>query len=308
MQVLHTQIPQSLGNQLPAAAVEGGVDHMEGIRHLGNTFPVIDHGHDVFHEGVVGFLPHELNVPGGLGFIKGHGLYAGEDVDLLQLSGDGIGVLGGQLGAVGPVDLVAIILLGVVAGGDVDARLAAVVPHGKAKFRSGAQGLKNPHMDAVSGADLGGGPGKLHAMVAAIHADGNALVHGGRAFSADDIGKALSGPADDIDIHLVQAHLHGAPQAGGAELQRAVESALDLLVVICNGGQLCPLVFGDGIAAEPFQIFCFVVDHAIKSPFRFAMKVKNYPRQKPALPGAGLGPPPAGRRGHRGRLHSRKSR
>ena len=130
------------------------------------------------------------------------------------------------------------------------------------------------------GADLGGGPGKLHAMVAAIHADGNALVHSGRAFGADDIGKALGGPADDIDIHLMQAHLHGAPQAGGAELQRAVESALNLLVVICNGGQLCPLVCGDGIAAEPFQIFCFVVDHAIKSPFRFAMKVKNYPRRK----------------------------
>ena len=308
MQVLHTQIPQSLGNQLPAAAVEGGVDHMEGIRHLGNTFPVIDHGHDVFHEGVVRLLTHELNAPGGLGLVKGHGLHAGENVDLLQLPGDGVGVLGGQLRAVGPVDLVAVILLGVVAGGDVDARLAAVVPHGEAQLRGGAQGLENAHMDAVGGADLRRGVGKLHTVVAAVHADGHALVHSGLPLGTDDVGEALGGPADDIDVHLMQAHLHGAPQAGGAELQGAVEPALDLLVIAGDGGQLRPLLLGDGVTVEPFLIFCFVVNHAVKSPFRFTMKVMNYSRQKWARRRAAPGPPPAGRRGHRGRLHSRRSR
>jgi len=122
-----------------------------------------------------------------------------------------------------------------MAGGDVNARLAAVVPHGKAQLRGGAKGLENAHMDAVGGADLCGSPGKLHAVVAAVHADGNALIHGGGAFGADDIGKALGGPADHINIHLVQAHLHGAPQTGGTELQGAVEAALDLLVIACDG-------------------------------------------------------------------------
>ena len=208
---------------------------MEVIRHLGHALPVVDHGHDIFHEGVVSFLPHKLDAPGGLGLVKGHGFYAGKNVDLFQLLGNGVGVVGGQLGAVGPVDLVAVILLGIVAGGDVDARLAAVVPHGEAQLRGGAKGFENAHMDAVGGADLRGSPGKLHAVVAAVHADGNALVHGGGAFGADDIGKALGGPADDINVHLVQAHLHGAPQTGGAELQGAVEAALDLLVIVCDG-------------------------------------------------------------------------
>ena len=235
VQVLHPQLPQSLGHQLPAAAVEGGVDHMEIVRHFGNTLPVVDHSHDILHKCLVRLLAHKLNAAHGHGLVKRHGLHAGEDVDLLQLPGNGVGVLGRKLGAVGPVDLVAVVFLGVVAGGDVDARLTAIVPHGEAQLRGGAQGLENTHMDAVGGADLGGGMGKLHAVVAAVHADGHALIHGGLPLGADDIGKALGGPADDIDIHLVQAHLHGAPQAGGAELQRAVEPALDLLVVACDG-------------------------------------------------------------------------
>ncbi len=188
-------------------------------------------------------------------------------------------MLGGQLGAVGPVDLVAVIFFGVVAGGDVDACLTAVVPHGEAQLRRGAQGLENAHMNAVGGADLRGGVGKLRAVMAAVHADGHALVHGGLPLGADDVGKALGGPADDVDVHLVQTHLHGAPQAGGAELQRAVEPALDLLVVAADGGQLRPLVLGDGVAMEPFLVFCLVVDHAVKSPFRFIVKVMNYPRR-----------------------------
>ena len=36
----------------------------------------------------------------------------------------------------------------------------------------------------------------------------------------DDIGKGLGGVADDMDVHMVQAQLHGAAQARGAELQR----------------------------------------------------------------------------------------
>src|SRR5699024_8411245 len=132
---------------------------------------------------------------------------------------------------VGPVDLVAVVLLGVVAGGDVDARLAAVVPHGEAQLRGGAQGVKNAHVDAVGGADLGGGPGEGHAVVAAVHADGHASALRLLALGGDDVGEGLGGVSDDIDVHMVQPHGHGAPQAGGAELQRAVKPALDLLGV-----------------------------------------------------------------------------
>ena len=50
-----------------------------------------------------------------------------------------------------PVNLIAVVFLGVVAGGDVDTRLTAVLPHGKAQLRGGTQRLKDPHMDAVGG-------------------------------------------------------------------------------------------------------------------------------------------------------------
>ena len=64
-------------------------------------------------------------------------------------------------------------------------------------------------------------------------------------------GKALGGPADDIDVHLVQTHLHRAAQTGGAELQRAVEPALDLLVVVRDGPQLGTLLVRDGRGCRP---------------------------------------------------------
>ena len=160
VQVLDAQTPQGLRHQLPAAAVERGVDHLEGVGHLGHGLAVVDHGHDLFHKGAVRLLAHDLDETGLHRLLEVHALHAGEDVDLFQLGGDGVGVLGRQLGAVGPVDLIAVVLLGVVAGGDVDARLTAVVADGEAQLRRGPQGFKNADVDAVAGTDLGGGAGE----------------------------------------------------------------------------------------------------------------------------------------------------
>ena len=278
---------------------------MEVIRHLGDTSPVIDHGHDIFHEGVVGFLPHKLDASGGLGLVEGHGLHAGENVDLFQLPGDGLGVVWGQLGAVGPVDLVAVILLGIMAGGDVNARLATVVPHGEAQLRGGTQRLEDPHMDAVGGADLGGGPGKLHGVVAAVHAQGHAPALGLLPLGADDVGKALGGPADDMDVHLVQAHLHGAPQTGGAELQRPVEPLADLLLVAADALQLRVLLRRQRRGGQPLLIFPHVVHQKISFP---SITPGAAPVPPPAQPPEFPWRPPAGRLEHTGWRRSRKSR
>ena len=257
--MLHAQPVQRLGHELPAAAVEGGVDHLEGVGDLGDALAVVDHGEDVGHKRAVRLLTDDLDQSGSLRLVERHTLHAREDVDLLKLGGDGGGVLRRQLRAVGPVDLVAVILLGVVAGGDVDARLAAVVPHGERQLRRGAQRLEDAHMDAVCGADLGRSAGEVHRVVAAVHADGDAAALGLLALGADYLRKALRRPADDIDVHLVQTHLHRAAQTGGAELQRAVEPALDLLVVVRDGPQLGALLVRDGGAADPLLIFLSVV-------------------------------------------------
>ena len=202
-QVLDAQRGQRLRHQLVAAAVEGGVDQLEGVRYFGNGLTVVDHGGDIGHELPVRFVTHGLNETALYGFLKVHPLHTVKNVDLLQPLGDGVGVVGGKLRAVGPVDLVAVVLLGVVAGGDIDACLTAVFPDGEAQFRGGPQGVENADVDAIGGADLGGGPGELHRVIAAVHADSHAPVLALLALGGDDVGKALSGPADHMDVHVM---------------------------------------------------------------------------------------------------------
>ena len=124
-------------------------------------------------------------------------------------------MLGGQLGTVLPVDLVAVVLLGVVTGGDVDTGDAAVLPHREGQLRGGTQGLEQAHGDAVARHDTGGLPGKDVGVVAAVEADGHPPGGGLGPLLQDDLGKGLGGVADDMDIHPVQPHPHGAPQARG---------------------------------------------------------------------------------------------
>ena len=290
-----TQTGQSLRHQLIAAAVERGIHHLEGIRHLGDGIVIVDHIHDICHEFAVGLVAHGLDEARLDGLVEVHALHAGEDVNLLQLGGDGGGVVGRQLRTVLPVDLVAVVLLGVVAGGDVDARLAAILPHGKAQLRGGTQRLEDPHMDAVGGAYLGGGPGKLHGVVAAVHADGHAPLFGVLALGADHVGKALGGPADHVHVHLVQTHLHGAPQSRRAELQRAVEPALDLLFVPGDGLKLLHLVRRQCAAMQPLFVLIHVIQHRFRPPL--PLPRSEYFAHPPAWSGA-----------HTATRRSRKSR
>ena len=248
-----------------AAAMEGGVYDLQivcgGLDRLG----VDGHGQGLLQEGLVGLLADPLNEAGLHGFVEINGLEAGEDVDLLHLFGDGVGVVGGQLSAVGPVDLIAVVLLGVVAGGDVQTRGAAVVAHGKAQLRGGAQLVENTDMDAVGGHDAGGLSGKLHAVEAAVVGDGDALPLGLFALSGNDVGEGLGGMADHVDVHMMQAQLHGTAQAGRAELQGSEKAAFDLLRVVLDGVKLCPLPLAEGGVVQPALVFFHKVSHTKNS-------------------------------------------
>ena len=160
-------------------------------------------------------------------------------------------------------------------------------------------------MDAVGGADLGGGPGKLHGVVAAVHAQGHAPALGLLPLGADDVGKALGGPADDMDVHLVQARLHGAPQTGGAKLQRPVEPFPDLLLVAADALQLRVLLRRQRRGGQPLLIFPHVVHQKISFP---SITPGAAPVPPPAQPPEFPWRPPAGRPEHTGWRRSRKSR
>ena len=110
-------------------------------------------------------------------------------------------------------------------------------------------------MDAVGGADLRRGPGELHGVVPAVHADGHAALFALLALGADHVGEALGGPADDVDVHVVETCVHGATEAGGAEFQGAVEPGFDLLWVVFDGLQFLLFRLAEGGAGQPFLIF-----------------------------------------------------
>ncbi len=61
-----------------------------------------------------------------------------------------------------------------MAGGDIDAGDAAVLPYSEGQLRGGAQGLEQAHGDAVARHDAGGLSGEEAGVVAAVKADGYA--------------------------------------------------------------------------------------------------------------------------------------
>ena len=265
MQVPDAQLLQHIGNLLVSRAVEGGVDHAEGVGHLGHGLPVVNLIQHVGEEFVIGLPAQQGDEPLGPGLFVVHGPDIVKDIQGLHLGGDGRRVLGGQLGAVGPIDLVAIVLRGIVAGGDVESGHTAVLPHGEGELRRGAHGLKKAHGDAVGGHHPGGGPGKFLGVNPAVIADGHPLGGGGRSLGQDHLGKGLGGMADHMDVHPPQPQAHHPPQAGGAELQQAEEPVFHLFGVVGNGLQLGFLLRGQGVAVQP-AMELLLIGHR-KAPF-----------------------------------------
>ena len=259
--MLETETAQRLRHELVAAAVEGREDDAEVVRDLGDGLLVDGHLHDLGKEGLVGLCAHDLDHAARDGLVEGTGLEAGKDVDLLHLFGNGVRVAGRQLGAVGPVDLIAVVFLGVVAGRDVDAGGAAVMDHGERKLRGGTQRVEQPHVDAVCGHDAGGLDGEIAAVETAVVVDGDALAHRLLAFGGDDVGKGLGRVADDMDVHVVKTDLHRAAQSGGAELQRGEKAAFDLLLVAGDRVEFSPLLLGEGRAVQPALVLFFIIPH-----------------------------------------------
>ena len=231
------------------------------VGHGGHGIPVDGLGADAVQIGRVGFLADKLDEALGYGFFIGHASGRSENIALFHDGGDLGGLSGGELGTIVPVDLIAVILLGVVAGGYVDAGLSLVITDGKGELRRGAQRLKEADMDAVGGHDTGSLTGIILAVEPAVAADHNTALHGLLAALGHHFGKGLGGMADDMDVHAVGAKAHHAAQARGAKGKRGKKAVFDFLVVVADSIELGPFRLAESGAVQPALISFTPVTH-----------------------------------------------
>ena len=135
-------------------------------------------------------------------------------------------------GVAAQVDLVAVVLRRVVAGGDHHAAVAIQRPHRVGEQRGGQRGRHQEGFEPGGGEDRGRFLGEDIGVVAGVIADdgarpgaGGGLRHG----VGQEGGEAGRGAADHHPVHPVGPGAEGRPEAGGAELQGAAEAVRQLL-------------------------------------------------------------------------------
>ena len=229
-QLCHAHLLQQLFHALQAGAVEGGV-HQPQPAHVAAG----PQGQHRVHEGVQAVLADGADQALGGGRVVIRQLHAVKAVGFLHGGQDPLRRLGGNLTAVRAVDLVAVVLGGVVTGGDAHAGPAAQIPYRPAQGRGGLQTGVEVGGDAVGRQHPGRLPGKEGPLQPAVVGDGHAP---GQAGGVEVVGQALGGPADGVDVHAVGPRPQHAPQAAGAEGQMAVESVGDRRPVRLHGPQL----------------------------------------------------------------------
>ena len=253
--VLVAEAAENFRNQTIACAVERGVNELEVVCNLLYAVRVDGNLDDLAEVRLVGVLAEHTDHAAPYGLIEVHGLNAGENIGRGHFLRDNVGLSRGQLCAVLPVDLVAVVFLRIVRCGDIDACDAAVVTDCEGQLRGRAQFIEQQRLDAVCGEDAGGLLGELGREMAGVVSDGDAALHGLRAVRNDELCKALGGLTDGKAVHAVEADAQNAAQAGGAERQRRIEAALDLLVIICNRLQLRVFLCAQCAALQPVLVF-----------------------------------------------------
>ena len=161
----------------------------------------------------------------------------GGKAERVDLGGHFGGYLGADLRAVFGVDLVAVVLGRIMAGGDDHARRRVQVAHGVAQDGHGPQRVKQENMHAVGAEHQRGLLGKFPAHPAAVvgddHAPALSFFVGGKK-----VRQSLSGPAHGVDVHAVHAHGQYAAHARRTEAQIAVKAIFDFLFIALDSLQL----------------------------------------------------------------------
>ena len=124
-------------------------------------------------------------------------------------------MLGGELGAVLPISLIAVILLGIMRCGNVYSRNASKLTDSKGKLGSGAERVKDIYLYARCRQNFSRNPCKKLGVVSRIVRDNNAVVCS--VFLYDEVGKSLSSLSNGIYVHRVHTDLHSAAETRSTE-------------------------------------------------------------------------------------------
>ena len=257
--MLIAQAAEDLGHQTVARAVERRVDQLKVVRDLLYAVRIDRNLDDLTEIGLVGLSAQDADHAVLYESVVIAGAHAGEDIGRGHLLGDHVGLGGRQLRAVLPIDLIAVVLLGVVGRGDIDTRDAAVVADRKGKLGRGAQLIEQQRLDAARREDAGGLTRKFRREVAAVVRDRNAAVHCRLAVRDNQVGKALRRLADRKAVHAVEADAEHAAQAGRAERQGCKKAALDLFIISFHRLELRALLIRKGRVLQPTLVFRHII-------------------------------------------------
>jgi len=151
---------------------------------------------------------------------------------LHDVSSDALIDGGNDLTTVGPVHLVTVILLGVVAGSDHDTSSAVALKNAVRHEGSGDDAAEEKNMEALLGEDTGSDFGELLAVVTAIITDNDGLLESIRDELQDAQGKTLGSLLNDQVVHASETSAHGATKTSGTESNTLAHDLLELLNAI----------------------------------------------------------------------------
>ena len=172
----------------------------------------------------------------------------------------------GYLAAVVIVCLVAVVFCGVVAGGNHNACIAAIVTNSPGKQRGGSQRIIDVNLYSVSGKNLGGRLCKQLRLIAAVIRNGSrALLAAVFQPGAD----SLSSAANGVEVHAVVARAQNASQTACSEYQIGVKTLVNLVFVILYGGKFGSEVSVLHLHFAPFGISLKSIHRLIFLSFLF---------------------------------------
>lgn len=179
-----------------------------------------------------------------------------EDVGFSYLCGNDSSVVGGKLCAVIPVNLVAVVRLGVVGGGDVYSGNRTKLTQSERKLGSGAGSVENVGFLAVCGKNAGGHTREKLGVVSRVARNDNAFLLA--VIFLYESRNALGCLSDGVDVHSADTALHNASESGSAERKRSGKALLYFVVVSLDAVDILAERFLKVLVVAPSAVFVCV--------------------------------------------------